>query len=728
MTECVTRLITKPPPNYREAVTFFNYFASRLHELQLYHIVKLSESSIVPINNTRIENGFTAEKKVTKYIQPPQCYLGSSSKYGEIFDFVDFGDLANAFLLKCGSKHEPSSVELATLVSKEPARLLGVMKTPERYLSLLKTLAEDMTVLKRNRELWKQLKIANWLLASRDIPNKDGRKSLLDAESDDEEEPSSIKQFELAMPKQIVVVDDYNAFRIFRSSLICAPQDDVMEDFYLALGAGPLSSLVEEQLRLGVVIDRQSTSDKLRSHILERSKIFLHEYHSRSSEVRHDAKWLERNLKVQVVNSISLRRSLRGHSQSHTEKRSAAFQSDRASGYTLYVTVENQDSYQLSQALCSLMLERPNQSSYVLLESFLSLSLYQLRSRGYNVERILRAKAAEARIAEEQQRKQYQMEQAQAKEAERLREAQHVEHELQHAVRPQTPTNPSQKALPEPPSTKGKSVDMPGAFGSDSPENSPDQRPNNVRNLFSRFTKRFGNNVQNPLAPSPSNVNGDDCDMPPPYTDNPQRQIKAPRGDEEPVSSPAAIQRDLKSGIAQSRGYSSSTLNSHQYQDPKSMVKEAGTFCNSNVVHHLTSIGTLAHGTKVFIDKSLSDTASQWLVSYQVSLNAFEQILIDSASVYEIPQKAIHIFFDTKGTTIAFNQAGSLWANFRYWQQLHETGCLAGDSGGRVEALAYWVCQQFLFCYGSYRFTYGKQLLVGSLTPFYNSGSRLHMN
>lgn len=653
-------------------------------------MAKLHESAIVPLENVKTENGFLAEKtKSTKYLLPSQCYLGSSSKYGEIFDFVDFGDLANAFLLKCGSKHEPSSVELAALVSKEPARLLGIMKSPERYVSLLKTLAEDMAVLKKNKDLWKQLKTAKWLLASKDLPNKDNQKSLLDGGESDEDEPSSIKQFELAMPRQIVIVDDYNAFRLFRATLICAPQDDIMEDFYLALGAGTLSSLVEEQLRLGAVIDSHSTSTKLRSHILERSKIFLHEYVNRPKEVRHDAKWLERNLKVQVVNSIQLRRSLKGHSQSHTEKRSAAFQADRMTGYTLYVTVENQDSYQLSQALCSIMLERPNQSSYVLLESFLRLTLYQLRSRGYNVERILRAKAAEARIAEEQQKKQYDMEQASAKESERLRRVQEQESRADIKALPQTPTHPAQQALPEPPRSRGKGVDMPGAFGSDSPENSPVQNPNNIRDLFSRFTKKFSNNDSNPFLPGSE---GGSYDNPPPYSDNPSSQIAGSGGGEERVSSPADIQRSLKSGIAQSRAHSSSTLSSKQHQDPSNPVKEAGTFCNPQVMHNIQVIGSASRGTKVFIDKSLLVTAPAWLEGNRGSIDAFEQVLTDAAAIFEVPLKAVHIFFDGKGSTIAFNQGGSLWANFRYWQQLHEGRCLAGDSGGRVEALAYWVC------------------------------------
>src|SRR5690348_8950769 len=106
-----------------------------------------------------------------------------------------------------------------------------------------------------------------------------------------------------------------------------------------------------------------------------------------------------------MVRSVALRRSLKGQRQSHTEKRSAAGAYDQGV-WTLYVSDESRpDMYQIGQAVCQMLLSRPNQQAYLFFEPFLTLDLYGLRARGYNVDRILRAKAAEARIAEEQRQK-----------------------------------------------------------------------------------------------------------------------------------------------------------------------------------------------------------------------------------------------------------------------------------------------------------------------------------
>jgi hypothetical protein len=75
--------------------------------------------------------------------------------------------------------------------------------------------------------------------------------------------------------------------------------------------------------------------------------------------------------------------------------------------------------------------------------------LIQLRSRGYNVERILRAKAAEQRIAEEERKKQLEAEQRELREQE------------QQWRQQDQPTEVQAK-------TKTKSPAIPGGFGSDS--------------------------------------------------------------------------------------------------------------------------------------------------------------------------------------------------------------------------------------------------------------------
>lgn len=216
MTECVNRLIAKPPQSKREASTLFSYFSSRLGEIGQNNVVKLADARVVPVMTERkTANGFIDEKtappKDVKHLTPRQCYLGKSPTYTEIFDFVDFGDEANAFLLKCGSKTEPTKLELATLACKEPARLLGILKSPEKYLNMLRTLAEELPTLKRDKVLFKQMKASKFLLGSVEIPgNKENQKSQdignTDDNESDEDVDGSIKQYQLAMPSQIVIV------------------------------------------------------------------------------------------------------------------------------------------------------------------------------------------------------------------------------------------------------------------------------------------------------------------------------------------------------------------------------------------------------------------------------------------------------------------------------------------------------------------------------------------
>jgi hypothetical protein len=216
MTECVNRLIAKPPQSKREASTLFIYFSSRLGEIGHNNVVKLADARIVPVMTERkTANGFMDEKagsqKDVRHITPRQCYLGNSPTYTEIFDFVDFGDEANAFLLKCGSKTEPTKPELAALACKEPARLLGILQSPEKYLNMLRTLADELPTLKQDKALFKQMKASKFLLGSVEIAgNKENPKSqgigTIDGNESDEDVDGSIKQYRLALPSQIVIV------------------------------------------------------------------------------------------------------------------------------------------------------------------------------------------------------------------------------------------------------------------------------------------------------------------------------------------------------------------------------------------------------------------------------------------------------------------------------------------------------------------------------------------
>jgi len=455
-----------------------------------------------------------------------------------------------------------------------------------------------------------------------------------------------------------------------------------LETFYLALGAQPLSSLVQEDLRLGQPAEKQNSAVKLRSHVIERTKIFLHEY-SRDN-IRHDSRWLEKNLSVQAVSSISLRRSLRGHSLSHTEKRSAAYLHDRQNGYQLIITAGSLDTYQISLALCKILLERPNQSAYLTLEQFLNLNLYQLRARGYNVERILRAKAAEQRIAEEERRKQLEAEQQQIKEQEDL-------------WRQQNQLVPAAAARKE----RRRSADkaMPGAFDEESPENSPVTRAKSPprsrsKGLFSGLKERLGINstsgeaqdqLQNFLdGPKPPQT--EQADNPPTYDEASNGTVSKPGKGTEQVSSPHAVQQNLLNAIQSSRAHNSSEL----FSPPSTnAIKEQATYCDATPSQNITFLADASNGTRIFVDKSIASPTA-FLAQNVSALNSFAAVLADVCDIYSLSSKAMHIFYDESGATIAFNQNGSIFCNFRFFAQLHQKKIETSVVEGKTEAASYW--------------------------------------
>ncbi|KAL3427013.1 hypothetical protein PVAG01_00522 [Phlyctema vagabunda] len=666
ITECVNRIIANPPQSRREALTLFGYFSSRLQEIGRNQTVKLGDALIVPV--------VSKSSNEVRLLSPHQCYLGDSPLYNDIFEFVDFGIEANAFLSKCGSKNEPTKPEIAALVAREPARLLGILET-EKYLSLLRIIALDVTTLRKDKKLWQQLKSSQFLIAWKNIPAKKtgskAGKSVIDAQEDDFEDEQILKMYELALPSQIVILDDYTAFRIFRDSLICAPEEDALEEFYHALGSITLGSLVEEDLRVGSLSDKQQSAGQLRKQIIERSKLFLHET---SITTKYDSRWLEKNLMVETVSSITLRRSLRGRSMVQKESRTAAMIPDRTKGHTLYVTA-NIDTYQVSQSICRLILQRPNQQAMLTFETLLTLNLHQLKSRGYNVERILRQKAAEQRIAEEERKQQLIKEQALIKEQEAL-------------WKKQNKGAPPVESKKERRVSKGPS--MPGAFGSDSPPESPVQKRS--RGLFSGLKERFGldtsgeaqQQLQNFLGGGSS---GHNEQLPPPY-DNNQTGPLSGNGAEQ-VTSPHAVQKNILNAIQSSRAYDSSSVFSPPTVEN---VKEQTTYCDSTPSQNITFLADASNGTRIFVSKTLSIPPATFLEDNATSLNTFASLLHEVGDVYGLLRKSLHIFYDQEGGTIAFNTNGSIFCNFRFFSQLHLAD-LENDSEqtkGRVSALSYW--------------------------------------
>lgn len=520
--ECINRLLLSPPNSKRRARELFEYFAGRLNEITRQQSDTLNDSPIVPILSKSLRSGMESEKsEVVRLVSPRLCFLGSDEKYGAIFNYVDFGPVANAFLLRCGSKHEPSGVDLAKILLKEPAKIftqLGISK----YSELLRNLAESWSILKKDRGLATQMKTGKFLLAFRELPGQ--TQNLMD-----DENYQDVRTAELASADKIIIIDDMITYNQFKAGLLTAPTEVVLEDFYSQLGASELASLIEEHHSIGALARDQNIASQLQKLIEERVRLYL--YDVPQDLIKHNATWVEKHLSVVLVESISLRKTLRGHSRVHKESRSAAVNTTRGE-YTLSVTTKF-DMFEVSQVLLPLLLWRPKTQHTMMLEMILSTDLRKLKSRGYNVQRILRQQAAEAQIAEEARKRQLAQEAQEIQEA----EARWNDQKAQDAAYAQGP-DPMPGVFPHSPDRS-----------SIPPQADPELPNQSHRSFFSGLGKKLGFEKKKNTALQTGAGEGNigepgtstQADLPPPYSLEDERKTGRQATQAERVTAPHRI-------------------------------------------------------------------------------------------------------------------------------------------------------------------------------------------
>ena len=373
---CAHRLVAKAPQSQREAREKFGYMAGRASELSSNDEQALQDAKIVPIMVKAKSSDHPNDEKAgerMRYIQPSACYLGSGdSLYADIFDYVDFGKEANIFLLRVGSKHEPSIGELARRLVNEPSNLFSVLGDA-RYLELLRKIGDQWSTLKKDRSLVKEMRSSKCLLAYKEITSK----KSANEEMDDDEEDASIKTWDLARAQDIVIIDDVNIYRVFKGSLLVAPTEETLETLYFSLGSPEIGSLLEERHALGNAELDQSPAVQLQQHLHERMRLYLHDF--KSDSIKHDHNWIRKNMTVQGVRSISVTYSLKGHNLRHKASKRAVLLNEKP----LLCITNKFDMLEVSQALAPIVLKRVKPGDIVMLETMLESTLSKLSRRGY---------------------------------------------------------------------------------------------------------------------------------------------------------------------------------------------------------------------------------------------------------------------------------------------------------------------------------------------------------
>lgn len=222
------------------AKRIFEYMASRLSDLDNTHLQNLRQSKFIPVVDSRTSSSHPE----VILVEPGQCYFesGESSFHKQLFLYVDFGSLANSFLRNCGVKDEPTTVELASMIVKDPARFWTLSGGGERYLGVLRQIAGQFYQIRSNRKLLQDMKSSPFLVGiQKSRISESPSLSVLnnDQKEDDNSKTEEFVQYRLAKASDIFIIDDTMAQQIF--SPLSAPMEPLLEEFYVNLGSDYLS-------------------------------------------------------------------------------------------------------------------------------------------------------------------------------------------------------------------------------------------------------------------------------------------------------------------------------------------------------------------------------------------------------------------------------------------------------------------------------------------------------
>ena len=196
-----------------------------------------------------------------------------------------------------------------------------------------------------------------------------------------------------------------------------------------------------------------------------------------------------------------------------------------------------------------------------------------------------------------------------------------------------------------------------------------------------------GSMPQRPHTPQGQSVS----DPPPPYSQDSISQ-GSDSGAGQAVTAPHHMRENLLSAIRKTRPHNSSEIFS---RGETNTVSETKSYCDEKPAHDLAFVAELKHGIQMFLpqDPSHPINATSFLQQNMVGLLRFADILKSVGEVFSVSPKILNIFFETSGKTIAFNRNGSIFCNYLYFKQLHETQILGGEAmtgNGLEDALVYW--------------------------------------
>ncbi|KAH9946348.1 uncharacterized protein BXZ73DRAFT_86493 [Epithele typhae] len=650
-TKLVNLLHSSPPSSEEIGGRWFSILASRVSSFSSHELRALSQMAFVPVKRP---NGSIQR------LPPTQCYFKGDSQaqfHSKLFTFVDFGVTANAFLSACGVKHEPSVEEIAKILLDNPRQFYELAEGRENYLTELRNIAVNRRLISSGTLA--RLKRSPVLLCSQRIRKAKSptiQKSPMQTMEELEEEDWEY-QYDLATPDKIVIADDTHAYQLFGDVIFTAPQEDLLEEFYMELGCRRVSSTVREDYNTSGEVVGSRKAAETRGLILERLPLFLHEHTHTKTKVSYS--WLnsDKNFIVKTFGKLTVTKTLdyREKKFSKSQDASAVARRINRGPIELWLAGNDQvDMYEVSTSMCRHLFDSPKVNDALLFMTILSTDLRALRRRGYNVDRILRQQKADRLAAEE----------ARAK--------------AKAAIASQTALNAPVDTLVSPPPLPAKDTLIDHEVAS-LPDESKHAGPmNTFRQSLQKMNQWKRKGDDNSAVAGPSDAPA----MPPPVGNELQAPLlPPPRQDRARTPNPAATPRsainsNIDLAIRACKEERNDTLRNRQHVQ---MVKESLNEGYCDVSGHPTDMALAGEmgGIKVFVAKDVPDMKS-FMKTKSESLARFIYTIRPLQEVYTLPPTSLHIFYDRAGELIAFNRSASLFLNLRYFEQWHDAEVQAG--------------------------------------------------
>lgn len=665
----LVKLLTNTPPDDEEvAKQWFTLMAGHVTEFSPAQLQVLSQALIVPIKS--------GIDKTLQLKAPRQCYFRSRTDvqqlHSKLFTFVDFGLTANQFLSACGTKREPTVEEVAQILLEDPRRFYEMAQGKDNFLTELRNIAI-------NRRLLSGTTVARLKRSSAFLGVRRVRRAKKLSEDVDEEEDWSY-EYDLLPAEKIVIADDTNGYQLFGDATFSCPQEDLLEDFYQEFGSRRLSSLIKDDYKTTTEIKNSKKAQEIRSLILERLPLFLHEHTHTQTRVPYS--WLnqDKNFVVRTFGKLTVVKSLK-HDQllvmKNQDASAVAFRDGRGPIQLWLAGNDSVDMFEVSTSLCRLLFEHPRASDALLFMTILSTDLKSLKRRGYNVDRILQRQRAQRQAADNLAR-------------EALREAERST---------QLSSKSADHSVPHPsPEILGQDDRALSVSDSSSTTFPQDSTRSTFRSSIDNWRKKFTS------KPGPSSLGATPSGNVPESNpiDQPSDGLhdvhsgevlrEPPRASSSrPVTPGPTPMRNIAANIdvaIRACREEKSDLFRSKTQDVMRPVKESvsDAYCDaSGQALDLVYVGDMG-GIKIFFSRDVQQPKAV-MASKKEAIARFVHIIRPLGEVYNLPPSSLHIFYDLSGGTIAFNRNASLFCNLRFFEAWHDSQV---DGGHMAEAYTSW--------------------------------------